>query len=442
MIQQIGIRREDKNKWERRAPLTPAHVAVLRSQRIPVAVQPSAIRVFSDAEYRSAGAVIQEDLSACPVVFGIKEIPRQLFVTGNAYVFFTHTIKGQPYNMPMLKHALDVGCTMIDYEKMTDKNGRRMIFFGNHAGQAGMINSLWALGQRLRHEGFNTPFLKIEQAHRYADGAHAHEAVAEVGREISGNGLPEGISPIITGFVGYGNVSQGAQKVFDLLPHRAVLPEQLRDAVEHPAADLPPLIKVVFKEEHTVRPRDPGRRFQLQEYFARPDQYESTFARYLPYLSVIVNAIFWTPFQPRIITIDDLRKLYQAEAQPRLRVIGDVSCDVRGGIECTLQCTDPGDPVFVYRVKEDRAVLGVEGTGPVVLAVDNLPCELPKDSSASFSNTLVPHVPVLCSTDFSVPLEKLSLPQFFLKAVIAHQGSLTPNFQYLKEFLNKNISGV
>jgi alpha-aminoadipic semialdehyde synthase len=442
MIPHIGVRREDKNKWERRAPLAPAHVAVLVNQGLSVVVQPSAIRVFSDAEYRDAGAVIQEDLSRCPVVFAIKEIPKELFRPGHAYLFFTHTIKGQPYNMPLLQRALDVGCTMIDYEKVTDENDRRKIFFGQHAGRAGMIDSLWALGRRLKHEGIATPFLKLEQTYRYADINQARAVLKDIGREIAKKGLPGEIAPLATGFVGYGNVSQGAQDTFDLLPHREVAPDRLRAAVEKHERNQPSLIKVVFREEHTVRPKEQGGAFQLNEYHRNPELYETTFPQYLPYLSVIVNAIFWTVRAPRLIAIEDLRKLYLTDAQPRLRVIGDISCDVRGGIECTLQCTDPQDPVFVYRVKEDRAVLGVEGTGPVVLAVDNLPCELPKDASISFGDMLAPFVPILASTDYSVAFEELALPQSFLKAVITHRGALTPDFQYLKEFLTRSIPGV
>ena len=437
----IGIRREDKNKWERRVPLTPAHVAALVNQGLSVVVQPSAIRVFSDAEYRKAGAVIQEDLSSCSLVLAVKEIPKELFIPGQAYLFFTHTIKGQPYNMPLLQRALDVGCTMMDYEKVTDEHGRRLIFFGRYAGQAGMIDTLWALGQRLKHEGIRTPFLKLEQAYRYADVTQVHAALKDIGRDIAEEGLPREITPLATGFVGYGNVAQGAQDIFDLLPHREVSPGQLKAAVGNHAADQPPLIKVVFKEVHTVRPKEQGHAFQLNEYFGKPELYETIFPQYLPYLSVIVNAIFWTPRTPRIVSIDDLRKLYQAEAQPRLRVIGDISCDVRGGVECTLRCTDTQDPVFVYRVKEDRAVLGVEGMGPVVLAVDNLPCELPKDASEAFGTMLMPFVPQLVGADYSVPLDKLSLPKLFLKAVITHQGSLAPDFVYLNECLTKNNAG-
>jgi saccharopine dehydrogenase (NAD+, L-lysine-forming) len=155
----IGIRREDKNVWERRVPVIPKHARQLQKDHgIKVWVQPSDIRVFPDAEFSQVGALVEEDLSACPVVFAIKEIPIRFFQPNRTYIFFAHVVKGQPYNMPMLKRVLELGCNLIDYEKVTDERGRRLIFFGRHAGLAGMIDSLWALGQRLDWEGIPNPF--------------------------------------------------------------------------------------------------------------------------------------------------------------------------------------------------------------------------------------------------------------------------------------------
>jgi saccharopine dehydrogenase (NAD+, L-lysine-forming) len=127
----IGVRREDKSRWERRVPVTPEDARRLKEKHgIEVWVQPSPIRVFSEEEFAQAGAAVQEDISACPVVFALKEMPLDFFEPGRTYVFFSHTIKGQPYNMPMLKKMLELGCTLIDYEKVTAENGRRLIFFG------------------------------------------------------------------------------------------------------------------------------------------------------------------------------------------------------------------------------------------------------------------------------------------------------------------------
>ena len=140
-------------------PVTPGIARYLRDEHgIEVFVQPSPIRVFSEAEFEAHGAIVQEDLADCPIVFAVKEIPSSFFRPGGAYMFFSHVIKGQPYNMPMLRRLMELGCTLIDYEKVIDDQGRRLIFFGRHAGLAGMIETLHALGQRLRWEGVPNPF--------------------------------------------------------------------------------------------------------------------------------------------------------------------------------------------------------------------------------------------------------------------------------------------
>jgi saccharopine dehydrogenase (NAD+, L-lysine forming) len=340
----IGIRREDKNIWERRAPLNPDHVRKLVAQGIEVRVQPSPIRAFPEEAYRQAGATISEDLSACPVVFAIKEIPPHQFVAGHAYMYFAHVIKGQPHNMFMLQRLLDLKCTLLDYEKVTDEAGKRLIFFGRHAGLAGMIDSLWALGRRLQAEGYSTPFLRIKQTHQYPDLEHARAAFLELGRAIVEKGLPAPLAPMVFGFTGYGNVSQGAQEIFDLLPHQQVAPAALPAAMASTGNRT--LLKVVFKEEHMFEPVAPGASFGLQDYFDHPERYRGVFERYLPDLTVLMNCIYWAPRYPRLVDLAQVRKLY-GPGQPRLRVIGDISCDINGAIECNRACTEPDEPAYV-----------------------------------------------------------------------------------------------
>jgi len=158
----IGLRREDINKWEKRVPIIPSHAReLLEKNSIEVRVQPSNIRVFDDEAYRMAGMQITEDLSPCPIIFALKEIPIELIQKDKVYVFFSHTAKGQSQNMPMLKRMMEMGCTIIDYEKMVDAQGRRVLYFGNYAGHAGMIDTLWALGKRLETEGRANPFTSV-----------------------------------------------------------------------------------------------------------------------------------------------------------------------------------------------------------------------------------------------------------------------------------------
>ncbi len=432
----IGIRREDKNEWERRVPLVPDDVRELRERHgIEVWVQPSPIRAFDAGDYAQAGAIVQEDLSPCPVVFAIKEMPLDFFQPGRAYVFFAHVIKGQPHNMPMLKRMLEQGCTLIDYEKIVDENGRRVVFFGNYAGLAGMIDTLWALGQRLAWEGIANPFGAVRLAHEYPNLDEAEAAVRAVGARIAREGLPASLTPLVIGVAGYGNVGRGVQEILALLPRQETDPADLANVMAdpHPARDR--VYTVTFKEEHMVEPIDPAQPFELQDYYQHPERYRGIFARYLPHLTVLMNCIYWEKRYPRLVTVADLRALYGGPEPPRLRVIGDISCDIEGAIEATVRATDPGHPVFVYDPVTGQATDGWVGRGPVILAIDNLPGELPRESSTAFSHTLKPLIPAIARADYTVPFEDLDLPPLIKNAVIAYQGQLTPNYQYIARFL-------
>jgi alpha-aminoadipic semialdehyde synthase len=436
----VGIRREDKSVWERRVPIVPQDAKELKEEHdLRFLVQPSDTRVFREEEYTAAGALIQQDLSPSDVIVGVKEIPPTLLIPGKTYVFFAHVIKGQPYNMPMLQRLMDLRATLIDYEKVTDEQDRRLIFFGRHAGWAGMIDTLWALGQRLNCEQIETPFNTIRQAYAYDNLDAAREAVRQAGDRIRDEGLPTGLAPLVVGFAGYGNVSQGAQDIFDLLPHEVIEPDELAEVFER-EPDPHTLYKVIFKEEHMVESLDPDRPFVLQDYYDYPERYRSRFADYLPYLTVLLNGIYWEEKYPRLVTKEDLRRLFRGPEQPRMRVVGDVSCDVGGAIEFNVQCTEPGDPIYVYNPLTGEVVMGCGVTGVVVLAVDILPSELPREASIDFSAVLKQFLPAIAHTDYDLPFGELDLPPEIRRAVILHRGKLTPDYEYLSSHLEDSAS--
>ncbi len=428
----IGIRREDKSQWERRVPLIPQDAALLMQDGVPVQVQSSPIRVFSDQDYRAVGVPVLDHLSACPVIIGVKEIPPACLEPRKTYLFFSHTIKGQPHNMPMLRRLIELGCTLIDYERIVDDQGRRLVFFGRYAGLAGMIDTLWALGQRLRQEGLDNPLAQVRQAYQYRDLGHAVEEIRGLGERIRRHGLPAAIQPLVFGLAGYGHVSQGAQEICDLLPMRPIEPAELPGL--RPAAH--EIYKVVFREEHMVEPAAGPSGFQLQDYYDHPEKYRSKFFSYLPYLTVLVNCIYWEPKYPRLVTCQQLRDLFAGPGQPRLRVIGDISCDIEGSIECTVRPTDPGSPVYVYEPATGQTRDGVAGQGPVILAIDFLPCELPVDASTYFSRTLRPFLPAVARADLSGRLADSGLPPELQRATIVYNGKLTEPYRYLESKLH------
>ena len=425
----IGVRREDKNKWERRVPLTPADAAALQSEGIRFLIQAAPNRVFPDSEYSDRGITVAEDIAPADLVLAVKEIPSALLLPGRVYVYFAHVIKGQDYNMPMLRRLLELGCTLVDYERIADGKGRRLIFFSLHAGYAGMIDTLWTLGQRWRVRGLATPLAEIRLTHEYPSFAAAKDHLRETGARLDAE-LPTALRPLTIGMAGYGNVARGCREVLDCLPVEWIAPAELaRAAARDPSA--PVLRCVEFREEDMVAPAA-GQAFALQEYYAHPERYTGIFERHLRHLDALMNTIYWTDRYPRLVT----RAWARARRDARLQVIGDISCDIEGAVELTLQVTMPDEPSFVYDPDTDTVSLGVDGPGPAVMAVDNLPCEVPLESSEHFSKVLRDMVPDLARCDWSVSFDDLDLPPELKRAVIAHRGELTPDYRYIARFLD------
>ncbi|MCU0585541.1 MAG: bifunctional lysine ketoglutarate reductase /saccharopine dehydrogenase family protein [Desulfobacterales bacterium] len=433
----VGIRSEDKSQWERRVPLVPGDVKALREAGIDAVVQTSSHRAFGDDEFARAGVPVQPDLGDCKIIVGIKEIPPPKLEAGKVYLFFPHVIKGQPGNMPMLRRLMELNATLVDYERIVDEKNRRLIFFGRHAGLAGMVNTLWSLGKRLDAEGVPSAFSRLKQARSYAELSGAQEDLKRIAARISAEGVPQAIHPLVVGFTGYGNVSRGAQEILDLLPVQAISPAELENVAHDRTRDARVVYKVVFREEDLVEPLEAGNAFDLDDYFRRGKAaYRSVFDRYVDDLSVLVNCIYWDERYPRLLTLDRCRRLWAPGRSPKLRVIGDISCDVNGSVECTVKPTEPGNPVYVYEPATGKATDGFAGDGPVVMAVEILPSEIPRESSIDFSRVLKRFVPHLATADLSRGFAELDLPPELKRAVIVYQGELTPEYAYLKSSLS------
>ena len=432
----IGIRAEDKSKWEARVPLVPEDIRKLAAAGNEIEVQSSPQRAFGDREYEQVDVPVRNEIDACQIIFGLKEIPAGKLLPDKIYFSFAHVIKGQSYNMPTLKQMMSMGITLVDYERIVDHKNRRLIFFGRHAGLAGMINSLWALGQRFSSEGCPNPLDTLRQARSYGHLSEARQAFRMIANNVEKNGVPDPMHPLITGFAGYGNVSTGAQEIFDLLPHREVRPQDLYRISSDHSMPRNLLYKVVFKEEDIVRPRESHQVFDLQEYYAEGiKKYESVFSRYLEHLTMLVNCIYWDQSYPRLMTLDNCRDLWADDNQPKLRVIGDISCDINGSIECTVKPSYPDTPLYVYHPDTGHTTDGVTGHGPVIMAVEILPAELPRESSEYFSGVLKQYIPEIAATDWNADFESIQLPPEIKRAVILYHGALTPDYLYLTKYL-------
>ncbi len=441
MVKKVGIRREDKYLMERRCAVTPALVKKLSTAHpeVQFEVEKSSKRIFGGEAYEAAGAKIVDSAAHCDVVFGVKEMPEDYFEHAGTYVFFAHVIKGQPYNMPMLKAMMKKSCQLIDYEKIEDDKGRRLIFFGRYAGLAGMINSLWSLGQRLKEMGHPNCFEKVQQACTYNSLNEAMADVKEVGKAIRQTGLPDFLCPLVTGFTGYGNVSGGAQELYDLLPVREITPDELLKGKTTEDNNKNCVFKVVFKEKDLVKPLKSGSAFDLQDYYSNPQKYINDFEKYVPQLTMLMNCMYWDASYPRILTKSYLKKLFETYSTPKLIVIGDITCDPDGSIEATHQPTTIEEPVFVYDPITAAPHTGFKGSGVLIMAVDILPSELPKESSESFSQALENFVVPIATADYSKNFDDIKLPESIKKALILHKGQLTPNYSYIKKYLNPHL---
>jgi alpha-aminoadipic semialdehyde synthase len=431
------IRAEDKNRWERRAPLVPEDLReIINETGAKAFVEKSEKRFFAEGQYTAAGAGSCVGMADGDVILGVKEIPVEKILDNKTYVFFSHTVKGQTDNMPLLKRIIDSGSTLIDYERITDAAGRRLIYFGPYAGQAGAINILSLMGEHWAEKGVDTPFAEVRRAHQYESVKAACEHLRKIGGRIQKDGLPGQLCPFTVGILGYGNVSGGAQQIFDCLPTERISADAVNDWVGQDQGNQRTVYLTVFKEQDLVKPTADGAVFDLQEYYRHPERYESRFDRFLPSFTLLVNAVYWEKRYPRFVTWAGLKRLTESTPTPKLSGIADITCDTLGSIECNVKSTDSDTPA--YRVDPATGTIadGHLGQGIVLLAVDNLPCELPRDSSSFFSRQFRPFVPGLLTADYDSSLDDSGLPPEIQKAVIVYNGRLTADYEYLNQYLS------
>ncbi|KAK3818823.1 MAG: Saccharopine dehydrogenase-domain-containing protein [Benniella sp.] len=428
----IAIRREGKNRWERRAALTPEAVEkLIKETGIKVYVQPSTKRIFSDDKYRAAGAIVQEDLSPADVILGIKEVPVKDLIPGKTYVYFSHTHKGQEYNMPMLQDILDKKIRLIDYELMANEKKQRLVLFGKHAGYAGMIDGVHGLGQRLLGLGYSSPFLHVGMSHNYKSLASAKLALQALGNSISDEGTPKEFGPMTFVFTGSGNVSQGAQHVFKSLPHEYVDPKDIPRIATSKNARLDRIYAAEVNIEDHIRHKEKNEFTTTEEYMAHPERFTSVFHNEIaPYTSMVINGAYWDQRFPRLMTTEQLRAI-QSNPDNKFRMlsIADISCDINGSFEFMSHATAIQDPFFYVDAVNGREHKDTEAPGVQIMSVDILPSELPLESSQHFSDSLYPFVKELIRDNNEHPV--------LAGATITENGSLKPAHEGLTKILER-----
>lgn len=413
------IRKEHKNRWERRVALTPESVAELTRSGYQIDIESCDTRVFSNASYLSAGSELQQHPNKHDLVLGIKEPPVDSIQADQIHLCFSHTIKGQDYNMPLLQKFIDQRATLIDYELMKDSNGFRTIAFGRFAGIAGAIDTLWSYHNKLNLSGRESCLSGIKQT-------WAYHTVAQAQKELQSLDTTSG-EPVQVVILGDGKVGHGTTEVCEWLGMTKITARQLyHDDYDADSSWYCMLAKQGIYARHDKQPFDCD--VYLEEGKAT---HKSRFVELLGKVGVVLQTSYWTDYYPRHMEEED----FKTYADKLPEVLGDISCDIDGSFACTKRITDIDKPVFTYDHNTGELRDGLEAGFLSVMAIDNLPCELSSDASNHFSGVLQKHVPSLMQINFSDDFKDLSLDSELKDAIIVYQGELTPNFEYLKDHL-------
>jgi hypothetical protein len=361
-------------------------------------VENSDIRIFSDEEYTNLGISVTSDLTDCEVLFGVKEIPVDALISNKKYFFFSHTIKKQPYNRKLLQAILDKNIELYDHETIVDATNKRLIGFGRYAGIVGAYNGFRGFG--MKYDLFNLP--KAETLKNQAD------LLARLKRQT----LPN-IKIVVTG---YGKVGMGIKEMIDGMKIKEV---NVDDFLTKNFSS--PVYTQIDVLDYNKRLDD--KILDKKDFYQNPENYTSDFERFSKVADVFIAGHFHGNGAPDILTNTMLNA-----PDCKIKVVADVSCDVDGPIACTLKASTIADPFFGYLPFEHKEVPYTHPGSILVMSVDNLPCELPKDASEGFGEMFMEHViPAFFNDDKDGILHR---------AKITENGKLTPRFAYLQEYVD------
>ncbi|KIJ19435.1 hypothetical protein PAXINDRAFT_68974 [Paxillus involutus ATCC 200175] len=454
----IGVRREDPARiWERRCPLTPLAVeSLVHNDNVDVLIQDCDRRVFPIDQYIKAGARVHPTLEPAHIVLGIKETPLNELITspprttGSAspvprtHLMFSHTTKGQPYNMELLSRFLGrdhLLPRLIDYELLIGPDGKRTVAFGWFAGVAGALESLSALAHAHLEIGVASPFLHTPRPHTHASLPSLRATLREIGQEIIDNGTPKSLGPLVIGLTGRGNVSQGVLSILEELPITRVSVKDLPALVSNPDTDLHK-VYLVHASPNEYLSRVDGGQYERSHYYENPSLYKSDFAtKVAPYLTLFLNGVGWLPKFPRLMTNDALTTALTRAAEVgrvRFGTIGDISCDIQGGLEFMPLASTISEPFFKHR----PSTLPAHLPSVQIMSVDILPSSLPLDASQHFCGVLMPYLKALIKEYRGEPVEQ-EYSDALKVATVARDGQLQGKHTGLAEHIEKwRLSGV
>ncbi|MEX2231877.1 MAG: NAD(P)-dependent oxidoreductase [Cyclobacteriaceae bacterium] len=396
----IGLIREGKIPPDKRVPFTPLQTEEIE-QRFPgvkIVCQESEVRCFRDEEYRNLDIEVLADLTGCDILMGIKEVSIAQLVPDKTYLFFSHTLKKQPHNRKLLRQILKKNIRLIDYEALKDRHGNRLVAFGRYAGIVGAYNALWTFGKRLN-------LFSLRRAYECFD-------VNDLKRELRKVHLP----PIKIILTGAGRVGRGAMETLDSADIRKV---NTYDFLTREFNE--PVYVQLSSADYNLRRE--GGHFNRDEFHKHPERYDSTFRAFAAAGDMLIAGAYWNPKAPLLFNPKDMQ-----DPDFKLKVIADITCDINGSIPSTKKASTIVDPLYDYDPVTDEVKPPLSHKDFVtVMAIDNLPCELPRSASEEFGRDLIDRIlPVLTGEDKEEVIER---------ATITRKGKLTEHFNYLHDYV-------
>ena len=397
----IGLIKEGKNPPDKRVPLSPKQCKWIKEKYpdVELVVQKSQIRKYKDQEYLNEGIILVDKIEDCDVLLGVKEVPIDQLIPDKKYFFFSHTFKKQPYNRKLLQAIINKKIQLIDWETITNDKGQRLIAFGRFAGIVGCYNGF--LGYGLKSKRYS-----LKRAHKCEDRQ-------EMEKELHKLNIPKDFKLVITGG---GRVGKGALEIIAKTDIKKVSPEDFL-AKEFNF----PVYSQLDVEDYISR-KD-NKSFDKSEFFNDPVGHSSTFMKYAKVADLYIACHYWDNRSPFIFTREDM-----LDPDWKISVVADVSCDIDGPVACTLRPSTISDPFYGYNPHTQKEVDFQYEKSIGVMAVDNLPCELPKDASTEFGKMFIDHV--------LEPLTGNDPENIIYRASETLDGKLTPQFEYLKNYLD------
>ncbi len=397
----IGLILEGKNPPDKRVAFTPQQAEEIE-QRFPnvkIICEPSEIRCYIDSEYEALGITLGE-IRDCDILMGIKEVPIKNLIEGKTYLFFSHTMKKQSYNCGLLQEVIKKKIRLIDYEALKDSQGNRLVAFGRYAGIVGAYNGLWVYGNRYSKFSLRRAFECFD--------------INDLKLELRKVKLP----PIKIILTGAGRVAKGAMETLDTAGIRKVNPHDFLTQTNTE----PVYVQLSSSDYHTHKG---GKHFNREEFHQYPERYDSDFRKFTKVADILIAGAYWNPKAPKLFTRDDI-----LNSDFKIKIVADITCDINGSVPCTKKPSSIPDPIYDYNPTTDTTEPSLSNEEFLtVMAVDNLPCELPRSASEEFGRDLIDKIlKPLLNEDIGAVIER---------GTLAQNGTLSSTFSYLQDYIDQ-----